>query len=347
MSSDDEGDPTSEDGVRPREFRRGLRTLSPAEFRRFVAALWAARGTETSVEGAAVVARGTDGSSRRLLVVTRPRSWSAVADLDAADADAVVCSEFATPVRALATATGADVYDATHLRQQLLYAVDDAARDRIVETFFDSATLRRATTTRRPVFGRETTPGVREALPTRLAVAVLVMVTVSMLVGGLELGAASDPRPGETAFDDVEVTGRTVERATLATAERDLPNATPTCDRSPEAVVRVHLIAAHDESAASDDALAVGHKFVHPTADESVRRYVDYESLLDRPAYAPLAQYETVTFGVVRWDGNTVTQRIAVGQPDGSEAVYQFDLASYHRGPDRECWGVTDVERVG
>ena len=348
--------------VPPRAFRAQLRAMPADEFRRFVAALWAARGWTTTVDGRAVVARRDDGRARRLLVISRPRSWRALAGISTAAADAVVCSDPASPARALARAIGADVYDAEWLRQQLLYAIGDEDRDRLLREFFDVAALR---TSRRGGPSSHDRAGLEgRTLPVRLVAAVAVVAVAALLTGGVSLaGEPATPspysasaavggtdEPGDsdadaTASTPIGVAGRTVDRAALAAAEREAANATPACSRSPESVVQHHLVAIRNGDERDDDALASTRQFVHPDAGE-VGPYAADGGLLERPAYAPLREYDAVTFDFVRWDAGTPSQRVAVRTLGGPGAVYRFDLASYERGAHRECWGLTGIDRV-
>ncbi|OYR53518.1 hypothetical protein DJ73_07290 [Halorubrum sp. Ea1] len=113
-------------------FARRWRALSPAERREFVAALWAARGWETTREAAesSVVVARRDGRVRRIAVGTP------VPD----DADAVVGDGarrlLAASPRRRADAVGAAYVSPADLRERLCYGIDRDAADRLFRRRF-------------------------------------------------------------------------------------------------------------------------------------------------------------------------------------------------------------------
>lgn len=115
-----------------------VRRLDGDNLAAFVTDLWAARGFETTREGASVTAR-CDGETRVIHVPTR--STAGASGGTTRDADVVVTAgghgAGATPTPA--TEAGAHVHDAADLTQMLRYAVArDAAAD-LCETHFGAA----------------------------------------------------------------------------------------------------------------------------------------------------------------------------------------------------------------
>jgi len=169
-------------------FARRWRARSPAERRDFVAALWAARGWETSREAAesnVVVAR-RDAQVRRIAVGTP------VPD----DADAVVGDGarrlLAASPRRRADAVGATYVSPADLRERLCYGIDRDAADRLFRRHFgvdlataggaeaaDPRSLRR----RASRFGRSALADGRAALGV-VAVAALVVAAAAVLAAG-------------------------------------------------------------------------------------------------------------------------------------------------------------------
>jgi hypothetical protein len=174
-------------------FARRYRALSPAERRDFVAALWAARGWETTradddaEDDPTVVVARRDGRTRRIAVGT-----PVPADVDAVVGDGTRRVLAASP-RRRAEAVGATYLSPAALRERLCYGLDRDAADRLFRRHFgvdlagaaaaDSANpqpLRR----RLSVAGRAAVAEVRPALGA-VAVAALVLAAVAVLaVGG-------------------------------------------------------------------------------------------------------------------------------------------------------------------
>jgi hypothetical protein len=114
------------------EFRDLFRGLSPTDRRRFVGALWEARGWVTDDESDVVVAR--KGETVRRLRVVQPR-WFGSPDVDGVDA--VVTTRHRESLQHAAEAAGADYVTPADLRELLLYGVDRADASRLFTEFFD------------------------------------------------------------------------------------------------------------------------------------------------------------------------------------------------------------------
>ena len=177
-----------------RGFARRYRGISPAERRDFVAALWAARGWETTHESDAsnlVVAR-RDGHVRRVAVGTP------VPD----DADVVVGTgarrlRSASP-RRRAEAVGATYVSPGDLRDRLCYGVDRDVADRLFRRHFGIGLASAADVADRDGLGRRVAGAGRSAVAgDRTAVGIVAaVVLLSMTVAVLVTG-------GVLAFDGV------------------------------------------------------------------------------------------------------------------------------------------------
>lgn len=174
----------------PRAFGRQLGALAPPELRSFVADLWSARGRSTSVDGRVVVADRAGRPERRLLVVARPHSPTVLAAPDVGSADAIVCPTPTGPLRSFAARTGVELYAAAALRELLLYAVDESARIRLLDRYFDVDALLAASDGDGD--GARTLVGVRE-----IAAVVAAVLTAALLVGGVQPIGDAQPRSGE------------------------------------------------------------------------------------------------------------------------------------------------------
>jgi len=212
-------------------FARRFRALSAAERRRFVAALWAARGWETShetAEATVVVAR-RDGETRRIAVGTP------VPD----DADVVVDETGrSAAVRRRAEAVGASRVSPADLRDKLLYGVDRDTADRLFSRHFgvDLATAattdaaddrRRVTRAWRSVVAgeRPATGRVRSAAVAVAAVALLIAAVAVLFPGGVPpsdagTDSADADRTGPSEPVDGEYAAAADAIGTAASAER-------------------------------------------------------------------------------------------------------------------------------
>jgi outer membrane protein assembly factor BamB len=175
-------------------FKRRLWSLSRSDFAAFVADLWAARGWETRIEDGVVVAVNGD-VAEHVIVVRHGRSWSRFLPgqgVGRDDATAVVTSgRGAGRAAGLARSLGADLHTADDLYDQLAYALDGDARQRLVETYvagrppvWVSLVSRALAVSADGV--RDTLRALRERLqPSRAAVAAMVAVgAVWLLVVG-------------------------------------------------------------------------------------------------------------------------------------------------------------------
>lgn len=118
--------------IAPSEFARRFRALDASERVRFVAALWCARGWETTVEGDAVVATRDD--HQRVIRVVAPRPFH-TPDLD--DVDVLVVTEAAESLRTTANDLGARYADPAELRDRLCYGIPRVDAERLSLEHFD------------------------------------------------------------------------------------------------------------------------------------------------------------------------------------------------------------------
>lgn len=164
---------------------RQFSALSATERCRFLAALWEARGYETSVDGASVVVHGEE--TRRLTAVGR-WPWRS------GDADIVVGVRDTNRARAYADARDAEFVAPAALRRLLLYGIErDDAEDLT-----------------REYFGTSVTEAPASRFPSRLPPpALLSVLTVAMVVViASSLGpvpAASSPQRAPGAAADAEL----------------------------------------------------------------------------------------------------------------------------------------------
>lgn len=170
------------------EFVELFRGLSRTEQRRFVAAVWAARGWEVAVADDAVVAR--DGEAVRRIRLVRP-GWFGSPDLG--DADVVVVTSDRDAVRSAASAAGVRYVSLADLREMLLYGVDRAEASALFGSFFDRPLTAPGTTSSASA---ASTPAVPIAAPGSAAMAsamrrlasvppTTVLVAVLVVVAGV------------------------------------------------------------------------------------------------------------------------------------------------------------------
>lgn len=182
-------------------FAREFRTLPTGERTAFVAALWAERGWETTVEGGAVVAEH-DGDRQRIRVVDPGRFGTP--DFDGIDV--LVAARDRTAVRTAAEAAGVEYVSPADLRNLLLYGIErERARD-LYESRVGEP-LERAPPPSADESGDASGSGVgtvTEVLPSlpsdRRVVGVLLLVAL------LAVAVTGSPLPGGGSAEQVQVT---------------------------------------------------------------------------------------------------------------------------------------------
>lgn len=171
-------------------FARHLRDLDDGELLAFLAALWEARGWETTVDDGRVVATRDD--QRQTIAVVRPHRFH-LRRPPIPDADVVVSTRADGRVAGAASDEGAEFLDPAALRDRLLYGVDRDTAERLYAAQFG-----RSLTVDTSPPGDETDEPDEAglALPNgRAAVAVALVLLAAAVVGAPALFPA-----GETSF---------------------------------------------------------------------------------------------------------------------------------------------------
>ena len=241
-------------------FARRWRSLSPADRAAFVADLWAARGFETSREGAVVTVEGSPSGALEL-------------DCRAGGGAALVR-------RGVATGTQ-DVVEPAALRGMLLYAVDRDRAARLFERHFG----RPLRSDREPRTGRLRSPRGRRVLLAGLAIA----LAVGLAAGGGGFGAletrfgAADPVPAGGAVPTVVLTDEPVGSGDAEQPQgggdlfRYPPGVGPTGVDDVDALAAAHRSALANGTWALRLELNRSHDLLHPftrwrTAEQTVVR---------------------------------------------------------------------------
>lgn len=121
-------------------FVRWCRRLDRAEFVRFLADLWAARGYETAVLGDGRISASRDGTTEYLLPVPTRRVRSPTAPDADGPVDVVVTNGRADDaVRRAAATRDARPVDASDLHRMALYAVDRETLESLTREHFDAS----------------------------------------------------------------------------------------------------------------------------------------------------------------------------------------------------------------
>ncbi|MFW5949369.1 MAG: hypothetical protein ACOCSD_07215, partial [Halolamina sp.] len=214
-------------------FTREFRRLSPGDRAGFVAAVWAARGWETTVDGDVVVAdRGED---RRRIRVVAP-GWFGTPDLD--DVDVLVVARDRKGVRSVASEAGVEYVPPEILRDLVLYGIDRNRARTLYGEWFDRPLTRTAP---EPETEERAFDWFWAALPSltgnRRAVGTLLFV---VLVG---IAVAGPALPGGSAPDQSPVTAADVTPADEPGGAVGAASPTPT-ERSglPSGVTRAGVV---------------------------------------------------------------------------------------------------------
>lgn len=211
--------------VTPTTFRRWVSDLSSEQFLSFVAALWTARGAETTVDAdARVVEVRRDGRTCRLRVVTGRR-----APTDRSPEERLVLSRPASSVGDVSD--GTRVTDVNDLHAMLLYGVPRSSAETLCQRFFD----RPLATDRRPPERSVTDRVSGHSASVVVGLLGITLVVMGVLGGpglfggdsvasvgapdsvGSDASATPMPTPTETATP-TQIglwDGRTIDRATL------------------------------------------------------------------------------------------------------------------------------------
>ncbi|MFB6218427.1 MAG: hypothetical protein ABEH77_04475 [Halobacteriaceae archaeon] len=345
-----------------RAFVRRLRRLPHGRLAAFVADLWSARGWETAVRDGHVVA-SRDGQRRRLLVHRERRLRPDETPPAAPRVDAVVTTGGEDGAgAALARERDADLVTAGDLYEAVVYGLDRPAAKALLWDHLGAPTGR-------PLSGEAV--GRVGALALALAVVVAVAAGAGgVLSGGPGERAAALARtttagggPGTGGGATTPATIWTPEyfagglastttaaatahtTRTLAPAERALV-ASPTCERSPEEVVRTVVLALGDtDTDAWQDGVRAAWRFLSPGARRGFGSYFAFAESLFTPAYAPLRNATDASLGpTVRTGNATVTQPATVVGPAGERTTFRFELVRQSGGENDGCWLVGGID---
>jgi hypothetical protein len=295
-------------------FRAALDALSRDAFAAFVAAAYAARGHETSVEVDATRVRVDD----RVLAVHTGRGWRRASVPD--DADAVVTSGTGRP---RGTPEGVAVIDADALRDLALFGVDAAARDALFERL-DCEPTRVEDGGGRPV-----------RRVARLAVAVLAL---ALIAAGALGGLPADDRAPSAAFDT-----ETVAPATTVTAfEGEAVTTTTT-------TIRVDGYPPGLNASGVTDPAALAATFAREISGEPYRLHLVYR---EHTGLSPTGSVEQTVR--VRAPGEYLVERSVNGfgmgtaYPDAGPEAYADGRVRYERVMTGETnYTVTRVDTTG
>lgn len=206
-------------------FVRALRSLSRPSFSAFVAALWAARGHETSVDESGGVAIDREG--RTLRVVAGVRGWHVLLVLlvrpDAVDAVVTRGRLAGAAVELVAGGRpGVAHLDAADLYERFRYGVGDAERVRLWTAHLRAGAENPGATVRFDDALRRTVSPV----PASVAAAVLLVLVAGAAVGPLVESSSDDVASPE--LDDGARSPSTSETPTpTSTPESDVPSVCP------------------------------------------------------------------------------------------------------------------------
>lgn len=187
------------------EFAREFRALPASERTAFVAALWDARGWETTIEEDVVAER--DDERRRIRVVDP--GWFGTPNLG--DADTLVAARDREAVRAAVSEAGVEYVSPADLHDLLLYGIDREAASDLYESTFDQPLERTPPEPESNVDESEAGQGgaiaaASAALPTlsgnrRGVAALLLLLLVGVAVVGSPLPADSPEQRSVTVGD--------------------------------------------------------------------------------------------------------------------------------------------------
>lgn len=181
-------------------FASELRALPAGDRAGFVAALWAARGWETAVDGDTVVAE-RDAERRRIRVADPGRFGTP----DLSDADILVAARDREAVQSAADEAGVEYVPPAKLRNRLLYGVERDAAAALYEEWFDRPLERTVADE-----GSEgaALDAVRERIPSvvgrqRALVGLLIVALVGVVVAGPAVPGVGGPDREPITVGDV------------------------------------------------------------------------------------------------------------------------------------------------
>ncbi|WP_058366753.1 hypothetical protein [Haloparvum sedimenti] len=193
-------------------FARRFRRLSASERRRFLAALWAARGYDTEVEENGVV-RATAGARTVRVDV------AGVLSPPSPEADAVVGTRSLDRLRRRAREADAEFFGPTDLRDMLCFGVDREEGIRIGEECLGLD----------PWVEPDPATEVEKSVPRRVAVvAVLLLAAATLLaVSGVGVPLLDDAGDGGAEFGTPDPAGETSVTATATSGESSVSGEPP------------------------------------------------------------------------------------------------------------------------
>jgi len=310
------------------DLERHLLALDADAFVDFVAALWAESGWTVERAGP-VVEASRPGETRRLLVLPPRRAFPRLRRAPSVDLpiDAVVSPYRGTDRSGLPRGVpDAPAVDAEGLRDRLLYAVEDAPRERLFLDHLGTSADGVASSGVTPL------PPIRapSARPAAVAGAGALLVVVGLVLLLAATGAFS---PGTSSAGTVNASVPTTAGA-YATAESPVYDVHPNCERGPGEVVAISSAAVRGPRLGNG--LVVIGRFWNPRHVRNAPTGV-WNEMMRNDARSPYYRSTTVRFEDPMIEGDAATVR-AVATIDGTETPYEFRLSKRSRSPLQGCW---------
>jgi hypothetical protein len=314
--------------IPPETFAEEIRRLERDRVASFVAALWAAGGWDTEVDGNFVIVE-RDGECKRLAVTDPPRrildQWGSPAVPE--DADAVV--PLGDGERTVATEP--PTIDASALRDRLLFGIEPDAANRICETHFGvPARDKRWDADPEPEPPNKASDAVTGRTRSRtMLVATVVVAFLVLVVGPGALLGATPLQLGQTSGD--------------STSDALEPVPEPTCDRGPGEVATT-VGGALQPASEGASGLQVLWTFTDPQIRED-RHYRSFRGFYAAPQFDPLREADGIVLdGVVR-DGDEADAYV-IARTGDRNVPYVFDMVQRERD-GQSCWFIRSVAPSG
>jgi hypothetical protein len=119
----------------------------------------------------------------------------------------------------------------------------------------------------------------------------------------------------------------------------------PGTNLTPDQVVKIQL-SAFKVNDAADQGVRKAYEFSSPASRLLAGPMERFSLLVRNPVYAPLLNFESVSFGPVQVIGDEAEQRVAIVASSGAEARYCFRLSRQCEGAFAGCWMTDRLEPV-
>jgi hypothetical protein len=111
----------------------------------------------------------------------------------------------------------------------------------------------------------------------------------------------------------------------------------PSAQLQPEDVIRI-VVEALGKNDQNDSGIRTAWKFASPDNQRATGPIERFIPMVKSPAYAPLLNFKSVTYGPFQEQHGQAMRAIRITQTDGKIYYFVFALSRQTNGPMKDCW---------